>query len=322
VLAPGKALIYTYDGEDGNWYGRSRMENVREHAYHHWKKTLAKMDVLTDKVSGIVADVTYPPFAAMDENGKEVDPAKMAAAVIQSLGQAHGVSKPIMLDALNETSPYSATLIRLAEAGVDVMKMLSWDIQFHETSPGHIADMLAKLQEHNKDMIRGWLLPERAIAEGTSGTRADAESHADVAVSIAQHTLNDLVNLLNHHLIPKLIAFNFGAERAESTKLTAPQLGSDESAWLRELTASILKSPEAMRKLSRIVDIDAMLSEAHVPKVEGVLDIADTLDEQAAEADAKQREKMASMPKSFAMSNPAGGMTVDTMDFMGANNDT
>jgi hypothetical protein len=54
-------------------------------------------------------------------------------------------------------------------------------------------------------MLRGWLVPVRAVAEGHFGTKAEAESHADMAVAIAQHDMFDLLRAFNENVVDPLL---------------------------------------------------------------------------------------------------------------------
>ena len=54
-----KAFLYTYDGECGNYYGRSRHENVRV-TWSQAMQTAERMAQYQKKIAGVIAQLHYP----------------------------------------------------------------------------------------------------------------------------------------------------------------------------------------------------------------------------------------------------------------------
>jgi len=269
-LPVGKALVYSYDGEDGDFYGRSRMESIREEAWCPWLDAREKLAKTTKKISGTIPRIRYTPGSVQDASGNVIDAFDQAKKTLASLSNADGVTYPVEFQ-----SQFMDDAAQLMHSGVDISDLLTWKIDLLETTPGHCEDIIRSLEYYDRLMLRGWLVPERAALEAQSGTRADAEAHADISIAVAQGVIDDLVTLANDQIVKPLLEFNYGPDAVDDAKLKAPKIGSDEGIWLRELVGKLLMEPSKMRQLGVILDIDAMLDQANVPKAAEVIDPAD-----------------------------------------------
>ena len=59
-IPKSKVFLYTYDGECGDPYGRSRNENIRQHVWHPWKELIRKYGQYCEKHAGVIPIVRYP----------------------------------------------------------------------------------------------------------------------------------------------------------------------------------------------------------------------------------------------------------------------
>src|SRR5690606_23916218 len=55
-------------------------------------------------------------------------------------------------------------------------------------------------------------LPERSVLEGQYGTRAEAEAHADFAISNIEMGHAKMIKLLNRQVVNPLLTLNFGQQ--------------------------------------------------------------------------------------------------------------
>ena len=145
--------------------------------------------------------ITYPEGTGKDAYGADQPNHVLAWQVLQNLGRGNGVAMP------NRLAPWAE---EWAMRGVDPVQLAAWQIKFMESSEEHGNDFVAQMQHKETLMLRGWLVPERAVAEGHFGTKAEAESHADMAVAIAQHDMFDLLRAFNENVVDPLLALNFG----------------------------------------------------------------------------------------------------------------
>ncbi|MCX5658574.1 MAG: hypothetical protein NTW19_02495 [Planctomycetota bacterium] len=256
-LPAGKCFVYSYDPEDDGLYGRSRHENVRA-AWAAWTDLLAKEGQYATKVAGVTPIVTYPEGVGRDRHGAERPNFELAQAVLANLGLGHGVAMP------NRLAGWAEDLVR---GGIDVSQLAAWQIRFLEPSGQHGQDLVRQMQHKESLMLRGWLVPERAVAEGHAGTRADAEQHADLALSIAQETLDDLLRCVNRHVVDPLLALNFGEAARGSVRLTASPIADAGAGLARAMLLAAMGSPPNAETLLRTLDLDAMVEQQGLPGV-------------------------------------------------------
>jgi len=266
ILPAPNAFVVTHDGEDGNFYGRSRHENIREHAYQPWLDTLDRMGKYINKASGVIPMVRYAPGMAQDAAGTEKDTFELAKAALDQLGKGTGIVYPIALMKGYET---------LARAGANIADLMAWKIEFLEVQSGHGAEFIEMLRHFERLMLRGWHVPERTVAEGTTGTRADSESAGDVATLASEEVLSNIVQHVNWHIIDPLLALNFGEDARGMVQIKAAPLVDTRAAFLSRLAEAVFTNPGNIDLLLSMVDMDALLDQAGLPKSEGTIDPLD-----------------------------------------------
>lgn len=262
LLPPGQSLVFTYDGEAGNHYGRSRMENIREKAWIPYGVSWDRMKEYMRKASGIIPMVTYPQGKALDANGAEQDNFDLAQALLAHLGGGNGVAMPQDMNQVEQ-------LLRAGASDPD--KVMAWRISFIEAKGSHGAEFLDAMRYYDSLKMRGWLVPERVALEGQHGTLAEAESHADVALSVADEVLGLVVETINTQLVKPLLVANFGPASARAVVLKAAPVVSDERAFIRSVTRDLLTGNPDLA--FGVLDLDSMLDQVGAPKAKEIVDV-------------------------------------------------
>ena len=258
-LAPNKSFVFSYDGESGNIFGRSRHENIRKE-WSAWDKTLEKLGAYTGKVSGVVPIVEYPIGQSKDKEGKAQSNFDLASAVLQELGRGKGVAMP------NVFAIHAKELIR---SGVNLAQLKAWHISFLQTKGDHSKGMIEALRHFEKLMLRGWLVPERSVTEGQYGTKAEAGAHADIGLVMADLVFFDLVQQFNEDVLDLLLVVNYGEEARGSVWLKPSGLSPGLRAFFRSLLTEVLSEAANVDLLLRLVDLDSMIELVGLPKMEG-----------------------------------------------------
>jgi hypothetical protein len=312
-----KCMLFTNDKEYGNYYGLSRHENIRETAWHPWCETLKKMAQYVTKSAGILPYLEYPMGQSYDKNGALVDNHDIAQKVLTSLGTGSGVAMP-------RTYIKDATELQdMIRNGVDISKLRAWQLSFLEVASGHGAEFVEMLRHFERLMLRGWLVPERTIAEGTTGTRADAEAHADVAIVAAQETLSEMTDAVNKQVVDQLLLANFGQSMVGKVYIATPPLERSKANMIRGLITQILTNPNNTDLALRALDVDAMLDISEVPKRDKTVDLLGEMDEaDAATGEPTQDATDPATGKPVVKATPgvpaAGDTTVSDVTFNGA----
>ena len=254
-LDNGHCLVFTYDQEGDDPYGRSRMENVRKWAYRPWTVGAGKLEQYQGKAAGVVPVVRYPAGQGVDAQGRTIDNSVAAAAILSRLSSASGIIAP------STVPDWAMDAIR---AGSDMEQMLSWQFSFLETRSGHGSEFMASLSYQDKLMVRGYLLPERSILEGQFGTKAEAGVHGDIAVLISQQWLDTIIAELNRQAVDDILEVNFGKEARGKVYLKAGPIQDTEVALYQSIVTALLASNPDMAKAD--LDFDAMYDALKLPK--------------------------------------------------------
>lgn len=253
---PPNALLYTYDGEAGDLYGRSRFENIRK-VVSKWDDLLERVGVYTKKVSGVTPVIRYPVGTSKDAGGGDRDNFDIAQLMLANLGKGNGIAWP------TEFAGWAQDLIR---AGADPEKLHAWMISFLEPKGEHSSGFDTLLRTLDAYIVRGYLVAERSILEGQYGTKAEATAHADFVLLSAEETCDDIASCINHGAIDHVLAVNFGERCRGCVKMVPAPLADDKQAYVRELVKDLITNPISAATIARTLDIDAMLDQAAVPR--------------------------------------------------------
>jgi len=259
-LLPEATLLFSYDQEAGNLYGRARMENCRK-PWERWEGIDKQQGRYCQKVGGVIPMIEYPEGETKDEHGADVDNFDHAKRVLRELGQGHGVVMP------NKLAQYAEDLLN---RGVDINKLKAWHIGFLETKQRHGVEFVAQMRHEESLMARGWLMPERAITEGQYGTKAEAESQTDLAMVVAEQDSEWLVETVNAYLVDRLLVWNWGPEAAGSVWVSPEPLSNPAREMLRGMMTKLLSEQPAL--FEKWVAIDAVFDQLGLPKAADDLD--------------------------------------------------
>lgn len=250
-----KVFWFANDSEAGNFFGEPRSENVRSE-WSAWEVTLAKMGRYVERSSGAIPMVEYPIGDSQDENGDEQSNFDIATKVLSSLGQGLGVTMP------KELAAWSAPFV---EAGVNPEALMAWRISFLETKTSRVKDFLEPLRHLERLMMRGWLVPERTATEGQFGTKADAETGADVVLLISEDLLADIIDCVNWYLTDQLLVLNFGAEARGAVFVDPAPLSTEKKAFFRNLIEKVISSQVGPELFTQLFDELAIIEGAGAP---------------------------------------------------------
>lgn len=264
TIAADKAWLYTHDGEAGNLYGRSRHENVREFAWNPWCQTVKENAKFMAKGAGIIPMLRYVPGRGTDENGAEWDNSEIARRFLENMAAGKGVAHPFTL------APWAEDALR---GGADIADMLAWNFTFLETRSGVGGEILDASRYYDALMMRGWLVPERVAIEGQHGTKAESESHTDVAVMVAEELNRDIVACVNTGLVDEILATNYGPSARGKVKAVASPLTDEERQFFRRIVESVMTNPSNIDVLVETTDVDALLDGVGWPKAKEIVNV-------------------------------------------------
>lgn len=113
-------------------------------------------------------------------------------------------------------------------------------------------------------MLRGWLVPERAVIEGQYGTKAEAATHGDVALRMAEDTLGEFVRQINAQLVADLVRWNYGEEWVGRLRLATEPMVDDTREFYRSLMVKLL-DPTMLDVFAELTDLADVAARAGLP---------------------------------------------------------
>ncbi len=200
-LRGSKAFLYTYDGECGNFYGRSRHENVRV-TWSQAMQTAERLAQYQKKIAGVIAQLHYPEGTSRDAAGVERSNDVIAQQILEAVSMGRSVRFPNLFASIED--PTTAADL----AGKSQWVLSQFDPGGTDYSPG----ILNVLANYDKLLFRGWLRPERVGLEALHGTRADAEQHSETSVLDSELLDRDFAAAFNSGVVDDLLTINFGPQ--------------------------------------------------------------------------------------------------------------
>ena len=256
TLPPDKCLWFTNDGEPGDWFGTSRHENVREHAWHPWMQTLKRFSQYIVKISGVLPILEYPLGSSRDKNGDEKSNFELATSILSNLATGKGVAMP------NVFTPDS---VDLARAGVDLTKLQAWRIKFLETKGNHGQSFIDMMRHFETLMLRGWIVPERSITEGQHGTKAEAGEHANIGLVMADLLFDDILHAANEYVVVPLLTYNYGEDVSRMVKIQKVGLDAATRKLFTDILAKVMTSDANISLLMEMLNVEAMIDAVGLP---------------------------------------------------------
>ncbi len=249
------SMLVSMDAECGYLYGASYMANV-ESAYDAGIRVGKAADVYDKKIAG-AHWIIYFPDGNSNFNGALTANDVIAKTLIQKLENSGSMAIPYktkdILDDLNSQSPGQ------------------WVVDLKESS-GSGANFDQRLTRADREKVRGFGIPERAVLEGQFGTRAEASEHGNFALTGIELLHTNITRAFNKYVTNYLLRMNYGQE-FEDTVYVQPQPLSDSSLeFLRDLYKAVISNPDGFLNEVTSMDLDAIKSRLKVPYVDGVLD--------------------------------------------------
>lgn len=245
-------LFVNFDDEGLGEYAESRMSIV-EGAYDDWKAANESAQRYDKKMAGTFLEIRFPVGKSM-LGGVLTDNGEIAERIGRNMLSNGFITIPI------DVQDLVTNLQKINEA---------WKITFHDSQAqqGNFVDRQKYL---DGQMVRAFGITERAILEGSYGTKAEAGEHADATLLNMQLDHEMLTEFFNcglpnrqEGLVDQLLTIN--GWPAGSAKLVAMPLSDDRyeifQAVLTQLLADAGTSPELLDKM----DIDSMLHTLKIP---------------------------------------------------------
>lgn len=238
------SLLLHFDVEGTDWYGQSTLANA-EGPYDRTKENDDAAKKYINKVAGAHFVVHYPVGTSV-YNGVEKDNFLIAWDLLNKLEASGHIVVPDVEGALKELE-------------------VGWRIELLSDSGASHDTLLERSMYLDKLKVRAFGFPERSILEGEFGTKAEAGEHGSFAISMMEQRHMDIVDLLNWHLVNRLLIYAYGPQ-AEDTVFVTPSPIADQSLLLlKEIYLALLSNTDTLMEEFDIIDREAMRDQLGVP---------------------------------------------------------
>ena len=241
------SLHIAFDVEGANLYGSPLLENVRA-IQQSWLDCDAGAKRYDKKIAGSHWIVHYPPGTSQidDETVQNADVAKQILTALESSGS---MSLP------STTAEFVQELNDKAVAA-----LYSWDVKLITAEGTGQGSFVERLKYLDSLKIRGLVLPERSMLEGSYGTKADAGEHIGLAVTGMQNVDQHITRQVNKQVVNQLLALNFGLDMVGKVRLVASPLVDRQIAFLRDLYLKVLTAVDMGS-----IDLEALKEQLNIP---------------------------------------------------------
>lgn len=248
LLGP-ECMVVSQDVEGTNWYGESTI-GCLEATYDE----MAIAERAARKYDARIAGthwVIYYPLGTSTWEGATTDNGEIARKL---LSKAESVGGLILPRSVSEA-------VDALTAGMANNEGTQWKVELLTDSGAGQTSFLDKLKYLDVKKVRAYGFPERALLEGQFGTKAEAEAHADLAVTNLDVDQQLFCVQYDEQLVDDVARFNYGEEAVGCCRLVPSPLSDDAKKYLRDLYVKLLENPEE----AMTVDRDAVREKAGVP---------------------------------------------------------
>jgi hypothetical protein len=220
LIPPDKTLHYVNGQLWAGLWGESELRSVYPFWYYAEFFRALQADYLRFKV--IPPIIGYaPPGTRIDEDGTERDNMEVAGEVL--------------------AGAYANMVVMLPSEYDDRGKEL-W--KYQELQVGQYSDIFTKaVEELEVGILRAMLVPERTVTQNAAavGSYNQAATHAERMVDMAKLEVDHFLEMVNEHLVPKLIEDHFGPD-APPAKVFAQNLSEALKEKLQTIVLTVLQN--------------------------------------------------------------------------------
>lgn len=263
VLSVEESFVAFHDEEGTNWYGEPVMKAL-ERIYDESLKVADNARKYDKRIAGSHW-VIYYPLGTSPFEGAQTDNGVIAANILQRIEAMGGLALPrSIVDSVD-------TLNALAAAGTEA---ISWKVELLTDSGAGQAPFLDRFAYYDKLKVRAFGFPERAILEGQFGTKAEAEAHADLAITNSEMRHRVFCQLFNRGgggqpgIVNQILQFNYGPQYADTVWIEPAPIADRALAFIKEIYKAWFANPAGFMEEMMVIDKQSMREKIGLPVME------------------------------------------------------
>lgn len=246
-----ECLLVNIDVEGTDWYGEPDSKSA-EIPYDWWKACNDSSVRYDKKIAGAHWVVMYPPGKALVD-GVEKDNADIANDILLSLQSSGGICVPKsvqdFVDDLSADRPNA------------------WSIELMSADSSTGAQFIDRLKYLDALISRAYGLPERVAMEGQFGTKAEAEAHADIAITNMELRHQIMVQQYNWFAVNHLLELNYGKQYENTVRIVVAPIADVKAQFIRDTYRAFLTSPDTLLSEYDALDHNAIRDKLGLPSM-------------------------------------------------------
>lgn len=252
IVGLPNALLLSGGVEGTMWYGNSLLDNVTgtQTTWTDANDGARRYDL---KIAGSHFVVYYPPGNCLDEAGAEVPNSERASQILEALESSGSIAVPTTI------------LEHVEELNREQQAPYEWKIEILEDKGGRQVSFTARLKYLDTLKIRGLLMPERSMMEGSHGTLAEASAHIDLALTHMDFVHLYVTEVLSLSVVDTLLAANWGSEFAGKVWIVPASLVDARRVYLERVFLEMLSGDKGVA-VADYIDGDTLKDLIGVPK--------------------------------------------------------
>jgi hypothetical protein len=248
------SLLVSIDARGTNWYGRPLLENARI-IYSQWNDVNDAANRYDTKIAGAQWVIHYPlgesPYGTDKVILDNYDIAMKIVAQLQASGKM--VVPRILGEVIDELNTQ-----KIEEA---------WKIELMSDSGSGTSGFVDRMKYLDALKVRAFGFPERAVLEGQFGTKAEAEAHADFAITIHEMRHDILTIPVNKYITNFLLEVNYGYKACKTVCVKPRPMVDEQKAMLKQVYMALIANPNIMEQEVNLIDMQTMRTMLGIPEV-------------------------------------------------------
>ena len=250
---------HAHEREGDNWYGESVLERCRA-PYDEWREYSEKRRRYLTMISAPIPWVKYPAETEAKMVGGASLPAyQVAMMLIDSLATCKGIGLP------KWDKSYLMDMARASGKAPGSGEQTAWEVGILDPGPDRSGAHTEGLRHCEIQMVRAWLLPERAVLEGQHGTKAESGTQASLGLAGAELVSQDMGVTLSVGPLDSWLVFNYGEQARGLLRVKPEQTDPKKAELLSSICKALLGAPVNFADVARLMDFRAVFELLGIP---------------------------------------------------------
>lgn len=244
------ALNTNFDTEGTDWYGFSVFQSLFS-TITSWNTVESTANRYDKKIAGATW-VIYFPVGETKYLGVTTPNDEIANSLLNTLEASGGIAIPDDIQSWLDDS-------------VDRETKGAWRIELLSAKNASRPGFIERQKYLDALKMRAFGLTERSVLEGSHGTKAEADVHGDVSLSIVDSRHRLLCSHLNLGPVPRTLALNFGKKYAYAACIKPAPLVDTQFKTIKEIYSRIIMDGDALAAEVENIDTKAIRDELGIP---------------------------------------------------------